>query len=161
MPSYTNTLTDDDLDALTDEELAAMDDFASVGNSASDWAEAAILEHITGKSAMTAQGTHLALVIEVIDDSMIFTADLPEPSDGGYGRPSIAGAFATAAANGVITNTSDISFPTATASWNEIVGWAIVDDTHVILHGTFVESKSVEAGDTLTFATGELTIRCS
>lgn len=59
-----------------------------------------------------------------------------------------------------ISNDILVAFPESTGSWGTLTHFAIFDALvggNQLWHGTLTASKTVEAGETLTFAIGELT----
>jgi hypothetical protein len=81
-----------------------------------------------------------------------------EVSGGSYARTSVT--FA-APSNGVTTNSADVIFPTATASWGT-VGWIGIHDAstsgNLLYHTPLDASKIIASGDILKIATGNLSV---
>lgn len=78
------------------------------------------------------------------------------------GATSVGGKF-SASSGGTTTNDASIVFPTATASWGTVVACAILDSAtvgagNILYFGDLTASKTVDSGDTVTFATGALDI---
>ena len=66
--------------------------------------------------------------------------------------------------NGTTSNSSAITFPTASGSWGTVTSVAILDSaTHgagnVLFYGDLTVSKSITSGDTFSFSIGALTIQ--
>jgi len=135
-----------------------------MSGSFSDYAENKIIDHITGKTSFTMPTIYIALVTTVPTDASIGST-LVEPSTGGtaYARKSTAGADWNAAASGATDNANALTFATATGSgWGTIVGFALCDSAtvgagNVIAWGSLT-SKTIAAGDTASFAVGDLDI---
>ena len=134
-----------------------------MSGSFSDYCELAVLAHVVGKTSFTMPTTYLALVTTLPTDASIGST-LVEPSTVGtaYARLATSGLWGTASA-GAIANGSTMTFATATgAGWGTIVGFAIVDSGtvaagNVIAWGSLT-SKTILAGDTASFAVGDLSI---
>lgn len=81
-----------------------------------------------------------------------------EVAGGDYARQQIA--FG-APANGSTTNSNDVLFPVATASWGSISHFALWDAGiagNVLLYGAFTQVKQIEAGDQFKVAAGNMTV---
>jgi hypothetical protein len=87
-----------------------------------------------------------------------------EPSGNGYARVDATGLFAAAVTGTptTITNNGSITFPAATgAGWGTIISFALVDASsagNMLAFGTLTASKTVDAGDIVSFASSQLTI---
>lgn len=81
-----------------------------------------------------------------------------EVSGGSYARTAVT--FA-APSNGVTTNSADVTFPTATASWGTI-GWIGILDAltvgNLLYHTPLDASKLIDTGDIFRIATGNLSV---
>ena len=81
-----------------------------------------------------------------------------EVSGGSYARTSATFASPT---NGVTTNSADITFPQATASWGT-VGWIGINDAstsgNLLFHTPLDTSKTIDSGDIFKIATGSLSV---
>lgn len=80
---------------------------------------------------------------------------------GAYARTAVT--FGSAASGGAISNTAAINFTTATANWGDITHCAIVDNsTHnsgdIYFWSPLVATRTINNGDTFSFAIGDLTI---
>jgi hypothetical protein len=136
-----------------------------LSGSFSDYCELKILEHIVGKTSFTMPTIWIALVTTLPTDAST-GATLVEPTTAGgtlYARKSTAGSDWGTAAAGAIANSAIITFATAAAAgWGTIVGFALVDSAtagagNVIAWGSLT-SKTILAGDTASFAIGDLSI---
>lgn len=76
-----------------------------------------------------------------------------------YARVALGGDWG-AAASGTLTNSTAITFPTATASWGTIVGFGIFDAAtagDLLWAGTLTTSLTVNGADTFSFPASSLT----
>lgn len=121
----------------------------------SDYLEAALINVTLRGIAFAAPATvYLAL----------YTSD-PEDDDGGtevaggsYARQSVA--FA-APADGVTSNSAQISFPVATADWGVITHVGIRDAAaagNLLYHGQLDTPRTIEEDDQLVFDAGEIEV---
>ena len=66
-----------------------------------------------------------------------------------------------APSNGVSTNSADVTFPTATASWGT-VGWIGINDAitggNLLYHTALDTSKTIDTGDIFKISTGNLSV---
>ena len=126
----------------------------------SDFLELELLDHVFGNAAYTAPATlYVAL----------FTAT---PSDAGGGTECTGGSYdradvtnnatnCPAASGGAKANGTAITFPTATGSWGVVTHFGIFDANTVgnlLCWGALTASKTIDTGDTPSFAIGELDI---
>jgi hypothetical protein len=81
-----------------------------------------------------------------------------EVTGGSYARTAVT--FA-APSNGVTTNSADVTFPTATASWGT-VGWIGINDAlttgNLLYHTPLDTSKTIDSGDIFKISTGNLSV---
>lgn len=68
-----------------------------------------------------------------------------------------------AAVSGATSNTSDITFPTATASWGEIQFMALMDSDvegagNVLMAAQLAANKTIASGDVFKFLAGEIDV---
>jgi hypothetical protein len=81
-----------------------------------------------------------------------------EVSGGSYARTSAA---FDAPSNGVTQNTSDVTFPTATASWGTVTHVAIHDAAsagNMLFHTPLDTNKTIDSGDIFKITAGNLTV---
>ena len=124
--------------------------------------ENAIINHFLVATDHTAPATVWAALYTVTPDK---TTTGTEVSGGSYARvncgaTSVGGKFSTSTI-GDTANNAAVVFPTATASWGTIVAVAIMDAStagNMLYFGPLTASKTVDSGDTVTFATGALTV---
>lgn len=94
----------------------------------------------------------------------LFTSD---PTDAGSGTEVSGGSYArqsasfAAPSNGASATNADITFPTATGTWGT-VGWIGIYDNvsggNLLYHTALDSSKTIETGDILKIASGNLTV---
>jgi len=97
----------------------------------------------------------------------LFTSD---PTDAGSGTEVSGGSYARTAvtfgapANGVTTNSADVTFPTCTASWGT-VGWIGIHDAstsgNLLYHSPLDTSKTIDTGDIFKISSGNLSVTLS
>ena len=88
-------------------------------------------------------------------------------NDAGGGTEVTGGAYArklaglSAATGGASSNATDITFPTATASWGTITHVALLDAEsagNMLMHSPLDASKAVASGDTFKINAGDLDV---
>ena len=126
--------------------------------SMSDYLEDAVLNHIFGKSSYTPPTIYVGLsTADPLDDG----SGLAEPSGGSYARVATSASDWTTASGGSISNANEITFPQATGDWGTITHFALFDAAtggNMLYHGALTTSKNPTAGDTASFAPGDLTV---
>jgi len=120
----------------------------------SNYLENKLLDHFLATTSYTApSNVYVALMTVAEDDTG--TAGT-EVSGGSYARQT---ATFDAAASGATQNSGNIDFTDMPAC--TVVGIAIYDAStagNLLVHGTLTANKSLDAGDTLRIATGDLDI---
>jgi hypothetical protein len=125
----------------------------------SDFAENEILDHVFGNSAYTIPTTYYFA---------LYTAN---PTDAGGGTEVSGGSYARvavtnnttnfpAASGGSKSNGTAVTFPTATANWGTVTSVGIFDAStagNLIAWNTLTTSKTIDNGDTASFAASSLT----
>jgi len=124
----------------------------------SDFLEAKLLEHVFKNTPYTSPSTiYLGLFTSATDDANGGT----EVSGNGYGRQPITFGAAQSPA-GVIQNSLLMAFPTATpGNWGTVTHFAIYDAPtggNRLVWGALSASKTINAGDRIEFAIGDITI---
>lgn len=130
--------------------------------SKSDYLEAKILDHVLGGTAYTAPATVYAALFSVTPSD---SGGGTELSGNSYARvaitnnttnwPNATGTSPTTKANG-----TTITFPTATGDWSTAVAFGLFDASsagNLLIWGALTASKTVQNGDTASFAIGQLT----
>ena len=87
-----------------------------------------------------------------------------EVSGGAYARKAITFGAASTDGDGVtsMTNSTQIEFPTATASWGTVTAWGIWDsltDGNLVWYGDLTVSKEILANDTILLHAGDLVLK--
>lgn len=125
-----------------------------------NYAGKALLEHITGRTAMVAPShTYLALFTVAPSDS---TAGI-EASGGNYARPQLAWGAANES-TGEIAISSLVRFPatgTATANWGTLVALGIFDAPtggNLLCYGPLRPTFTVNSGESFQVAAGGITL---
>lgn len=119
----------------------------------SDYLENKVLDHILGTTAYTMPATpYLALYTVAPTDSTSGT----EATGGSYARQSIS---FNAASAGAATNDGDVDFTGMPAC--TIVAVAVTDSLsggNILVYGGLTANKTLDAGDILRVASGDLSI---
>lgn len=131
----------------------------------SDFLENKLLDHVLrSASPYTAPAAHfLALFTTDPTDADVGTEVTPV---GAYARVDLDldPSFNSASSGGVIANTSDIIFPTATAAWGTVTHVGIYDASiagNLLFHGPLTATRTVLNGQTFTIPTGSLVVTLS
>ena len=94
----------------------------------------------------------------------LYTTD---PTDADSGTEVSGGSYARTAvtfgapSNGVTTNSADVTFPTATASWGTVTHIGIHDAStsgNLLFHTPLDTSKTIDSGDIFKITTGNLSV---
>ncbi|MFA5436814.1 MAG: hypothetical protein WC372_12320 [Candidatus Neomarinimicrobiota bacterium] len=127
---------------------------------ASNYLEAAILDHIFSEAVYSAPTWYVGLSVS---DPGEDGSGLSEPTDSVYVRQAVG---STTRTDNAVVNDADIEFPTATASWGTINYFALFDGVtastaNILGSAAVAVPKSVGIGDTVKFAAGALTVTMS
>jgi len=119
----------------------------------SNFLENKLLDHFLGTTSYTAPSSVEVALMTVAEDDTGSAGT--EVSGGSYARQTAA---FDAAASGATQNSANIDFTDMPAC--TVVGIAIYDAVSgdFLVHGTLAANKSLDAGDTLRIATGDLDI---
>jgi len=124
----------------------------------SHYLDNAILDHILRNTALTSPtSVYIGLFTVAPTPSTAGT----EVTGGSYARVAAGPGTWGAPALGVITNTGVYTFPTASVSWGLVVAAGVFDQAsggNLLYFGTLASSKTVDPGDTASFAASALTI---
>lgn len=129
----------------------------------SDYLELEILDHILGGADYARPATvYIGLWISALSDASTGSS-AGEVSGGAYARVSVTNNNTNwpAASSGAKANGTAISFTQATASWGTVTDFAILDAStagNILGWGTLTASKTIENGDTASFAIGDLDV---
>jgi hypothetical protein len=94
----------------------------------------------------------------------LYTSD---PTDADSGTEVSGGSYARTAvtfgapSNGVTTNSADVTFPTATASWGTVTHIGIHDAStsgNLLFHTPLDTSKTIDSGDIFKITSGNLSV---
>jgi len=94
----------------------------------------------------------------------LYTSD---PTDADSGTEVSGGSYARTAvtmgapSDGVSTNSADVTFPTATASWGTVTHIGIHDAStsgNLLFHTPLDTSKTIDSGDIFKITTGNLSV---
>jgi hypothetical protein len=122
--------------------------------SASDYLENASLKWALTANAVTRPTTwYVALFTTATTDAGGGT----EVTGGSYARQAVT----FTVTNNVASNSANVLFPTATASWGTISHVAIYDSLsggNSLFHGAATSSKLIDTGDAYLVATGNMTV---
>ena len=131
----------------------------------SDYLEAAICNHVLRNTAFTTPGDNVYVgLIKYYDSAVVEAGTLTQEASGGaYARQQVngTGAWTAPGAAGATSNVAAITFPTATADWDNISGVIIADAAsagNVLLHGSLTTARDVKDGDVFKFNIGDLDI---
>lgn len=123
-----------------------------MAGSLSNYAENKVLDHVLGTTTFTKPTTYVALFTVAPTDSTAGT----EVTGGSYAR--VAGVF-DASVGGASSNTGNLDFTAMPAC--TVVAVGILDNStggNLLVHGTLTANKTLDAGDTLRVAAGDLDI---
>jgi len=123
----------------------------------SDYAEGKVLDHVFSLAAAYPRPT-LYLGVSTTDPTDAGSS-ATEPAGGAYAR------IATTASDwqrtgSVVDNTSQLSFPEATASWGTLTHFVMYDAAtggNVIAHTELTSAKAIASNETLRFPVGNIT----
>ena len=123
-----------------------------------DYAENAVLDWLFGSGDPATWYIGLSTAAPTDDGSGI-----AEPSGGSYARVAVTNNATNwpATSGGAKANGTAITFPQASASWGTVPYFVIMDaasDGNMYAHAVLDAQKTVDSGDTLSFAVGELDI---
>ena len=131
---------------------------------ASNYLENALINHILRNITYTSPTTvYVGLFTSPVSEAAT-TADLEagtltnEVTGGAYARQSVT--FG-APSNGVSSNSVQVTFPTATASWGVVTHFAILDAVtsgNVLAHSPLDDPKTIDPDDEPKFSVGELVV---
>ena len=121
----------------------------------SNYLENALINAVLRNTSFTSPATvYVALYTSDPTDADSGT----EVSGGSYARQAVT--FG-APSNGVSTNSAQVTFPVATASWGTITHFGIRSAStggNLLFHGALGTSKIVSINDQLVFLTGQLSV---
>lgn len=125
--------------------------------SKSDYLEAKVLDHTTGKTAYTMPSVWVGLFTAAPSDAGGGT----EVTGGSYARKSTAGSDWAAATGGSTSNAATITFVTATGSWGTVTHFGLFDAAtagNLLRWAAVTTPKAIGVGDVASFPVGNLVI---
>lgn len=151
--------------------LAVLAPLPAAAQSLSDYVENNAVDYIFRAQTWTiAADFHVGLSTAACSDSSVGT----EVTGGSYGRVAVTrslanwagtqGAGTTSASSGtggVTSNNGAISFPTPSAGWGTVTHFFISDASsggNLIVCAALTSSKTINSGDSVSFAAGALTV---
>ena len=131
-----------------------------MAGSFSDYLELELLDHVFGGTDYTRPAT---LYVGLYTGAPTDAGGGTEVSGGSYARVAVTNNDTNwpAAAAGAKANGTAINFPTATGDWGTVVAFGIFDAAeagNLLAWADLTANKTVETGDTATFAIGALDI---
>lgn len=129
----------------------------------SDYYENKIIDHMLRNQSFTVPAT-VYVALFTAETGLETNNPSAEVSGGSYARQSVS---LSAASGGASSNSADVTFPQATASWGTVSHMALVDhvsntswgtDVNVLMWTALTQAKPVDSGDTLKFATGDIDV---
>ena len=137
----------------------------------SDYLENKIIDHILRATAFTAPATtHVGLLTAAPND----TGGGTEVSGGSYARVGVTSGTAawnntqgnttgaSTGTDGTTENAAAINFPTPTAGWGTVTHFGVYDAAsggNLLFYGALTTSKTINNGDTVSFAAGALSLQ--
>lgn len=124
----------------------------------SNYLEAKLLDHITGKTSYTKPTAYIALSTANPDED---NSGIAEPVGNGYARVTTSDSDWDAASGGAVANAAAITFPTASGSWGTITHFAIFDadtDGNMLAYGALDSSEAITTDQTPRFSIGAFEI---
>lgn len=125
----------------------------------SDYSENRLLDYMLGN------GTPTTVYVALYTTNPNFETGSggTEVSGGSYARPAVTNNSTNwpAASSGSKSNGAAISFATPSASWGTVTGFALWDSSgagNMIAGAALTTSKTINSGDTVSFAIGDLVI---
>jgi hypothetical protein len=123
-----------------------------------DYAEKKLLDHVLGVASYAMPSTvYLALFTSDPTETGVAGTEV---SGNGYARQSIS-FTATTSGTGATSNSGNVTFPAATASWGTITHIGLMDASTVgnmLWYGPLTTSKAVNTGDQFQMAATKLSI---
>ena len=122
----------------------------------SNYAETALVNHLLRNTAYTSPTTVYVALFTAVSDAEAGTGT--EVSGGSYARQAVT--FSAPSPDGVTTNSSTVTFPTATGSWGTVTYAGLFDASTngnaLTILKALSASKTVASGDILRFPAGDI-----
>ncbi|HSW46502.1 MAG TPA: hypothetical protein VLM89_13120 [Phycisphaerae bacterium] len=126
----------------------------------SNYWENEILDHVFGKGSYTPPTIHVGLCSADPTDAGTGSS-CNELSGNGYARVETSAASWDTASGGALSNAAAVTFPQASGEWTAATHFALFDAPtggNMLAHGSLSASKTVQIGDTASFAIGALDV---
>ena len=128
-------------------------------SSFADYLESAVLNHVFRNTALTSPTTvYVALFTAAPSD----TGGGTEVTGGTYARTAVT--FGAPSPAGTITQSADVNFPVATASWGTITHYGIFDAStagNMLAWAPISPTQAIAIGQQAKFASGQIIITLS
>jgi len=124
----------------------------------SNYWENEILDHLFGKSTYSPPTIYVALSAADPGES---GSGLSEPTGNGYARAQTSASDWNTADGGLLDNAGAIEFNAATGDWGTMTHFALFDAEtagNMLAYGALSQAKTVNSGDTVEFAAGDLDV---
>lgn len=127
---------------------------------ATNYLEAALLDHLFDLSAYTAPATMYLALFTAMSDGEAGTAT--EVTGGSYARLAITNdATSWSRLSNVVTNDNLLEFAAASANWGDVTHWALCDALsggNKLIYGEFDDPITVNNGSTFRVGAGQLSV---
>lgn len=126
-----------------------------------NYLEDKVLDHIFGGGDYTRPATlYVGLSTTTISDA---GGNITEPDGGNYARKAVTNNSTNfpASSAGAKANGTAIEFATPSADWGKVTDFFIADaasDGNILAYAALTASKTINSGDTVSFAIGDLDI---
>jgi hypothetical protein len=120
-----------------------------------NYLENKVLDHVLGTASYTMPTVYLALFTAVADGE---AGTVTEVSGNGYARQLCV---FDAAASGTAANAAQETFTASGGNWGTITHWGLYDaetNGNLLIYGALDASRTINDGDSLTFAAGAIDI---
>lgn len=121
----------------------------------SDYLENALINHVLRATALTSP---VAVYVALYTSNPTDTDTGTEVTGGAYARQTVTFGVPS---NGVATNSAQVTFPVATASWGLVTHIGIRDAAtlgNLIVYGPLSTNKQIDIGDQFIIKTSSLSI---
>lgn len=129
----------------------------------SNYLENKVLDHVIGGPDYTRPATLYVALCTTAPTDASTGSTIVEPSGDNYSRTAVTNNATNfpAASSGSKANGTVITCPTASGSWGTITHIALMDASsagNVVAWGALDTSKTIDSGDTISFAISALTV---
>lgn len=131
-----------------------------------DRMENTILDSIFGASTTYSSPANYYIGLSTATIGEAGPGSIIEPSGSGYARVGVSNNLTTwtASSGGAKSNAITLTFPAASGAWGTVVDFFLADVSgagatqNYWAYGTLAASKTIQSGDTASFAVGDLDI---